>query len=482
MKMEKLKKIRSVAVFCSSRLPASPEYADAVVEFGKYLAEHDMTLVYGGSNTGLMKLLADSVLDNGGSVNGVFTATLPASLKHPGLTDCTITRNLAERKAEMLRQADVVVALPGSFGTWDELFDALALRRSKGGHKHPVGILNVNGYFDSLLVFIEQSIQLGFTNLKDRNLLKVGKTPASLFKQLAGSIVSCLPDVLPDLKDALRQGDISKVKTLLNSGINPDTCIGYPGFTLLHYACGSIEMLKLLLEYGADVQKVEKHIWAHPAEYEKKGLKFLVEQGLDVTWVEPDGESPLSKACAAGFDVATLRLLLRHGAVLSRRTLNTALISASGSRKDTKVLQFLLALGADLKNRKIGQRCMELAMAGCCPTHVEFLLNHGVCLPPKKVRKWYSSYLELAAFSGYPILKVLLAAGVDVNYVNKDGEHALFAAVRYGTLQVVKALVNAGLDVNLRNRKGEQAVDVCDLELARGRSIRKYLRKIMPQR
>ena len=60
-------------------------------------------------------------------------------------------------------------------------------------------------------------------------------------------------------------------------------------------------------------------------------------------------------------------------------------------------------------------------------------------------------------------------------HVNKDGEHALFAAVRYGTLQVVKALVNAGLDVNLRNRKGEQAVDVCDLELARGRSIRKYL-------
>ena len=84
--------------------------------------------------------------------------------------------------------------------------------------------------------------------------------------------------------------------------------------------------------------------------------------------------------------------------------------------------------------------------------------------------------------SGYPILKVLLAAGVDVNYVNKDGEHALFAAVRYGTLQVVKALVNAGIDVNLRNRKGEQAVDVCDFELARGRSIRKYLRKIMSQR
>ena len=121
----------------------------------------------------------------------MFTITLPRSLKHPGLTDCIITRNLAERKAEMLRQADVVVALPGSFGTWDELFDALALRRSKEGHKHPVGILNVNGYFEPLLVFLKQSIQLGFTNPRDQNLLKVGKTPASLFKQLANSIVSC---------------------------------------------------------------------------------------------------------------------------------------------------------------------------------------------------------------------------------------------------------------------------------------------------
>ena len=190
MKQEKLRKIRSVAVYCASRPPHSPEYAEAVIAFGKYLAEHRMTLVYGGSNVGLMKLLADTVLENGGRVNGIFSSALPDSLKHPNLNECITTRNLAERKAEMLKRADAVVALPGSFGTWDELFDALALRKMKTGHKHPVGILNIGGYYDPLLELIERSVQLGFTSPKNRNLLKTGKTPEQLFKQLAGSMPS----------------------------------------------------------------------------------------------------------------------------------------------------------------------------------------------------------------------------------------------------------------------------------------------------
>lgn len=484
MKREKLEKIRSVTVYCGSRTPNSPEYADAVAEFGKYLAEHGMTLVYGGSNVGLMKILADSVLENGGSAHGVFPATFPASLQHPGLTDCTITRNLAERKAELLRQADVVVALPGSFGTWDELFDALALRRSKGGHKHPVGILNINGYFDPLLAFMEQSIQLGFTSPKDQNLLKVGKTPASLFKQLAGSMVFCKADALPDLKVALQKHDVSKAKMLLASGTDPNACFEFPGFTPLHYARGSEEMLKLLLGYGASVREVGKNIWTFLAEQDEKGMKYLVEQGLDVTWAEPDGTSPLGEACAGGFGVDTLRLLIGHGARLSRKTLDTALICACGSRKDTKVLQFLLALGADPKRRKTGRRCMELAIDGRSPAHVEFLLEHGVCLHPQRVGKRSLSYLERAAVDqyGYPVLKVLLAAGADVNRADENGEHVLFAAVRHGTLRTVKAIVNAGADVNLRNGKGERAVDVCDLDMVRGRSIRSYLRKVMSQR
>lgn len=189
MNQEKLKKIRSVAVYCASHQPHAPEYAEAVIAFGRYLAEHGMTLIYGGSNVGLMKLLAETVLEHGGRVEGVFSAALPEKLKHPNLSECVTTANLAERKAEMLKRADAVVALPGSFGTWDELFDALALRKMKQGHKHPVGILNVNGYYDPLLELIDRSVLLGFTSPGDRNLLKAGKTPEQLFKQLAGSMV-----------------------------------------------------------------------------------------------------------------------------------------------------------------------------------------------------------------------------------------------------------------------------------------------------
>ena len=104
MKQEKLKRIRSVAVYCASREPNSPEYAEAVIAFGRYLAEHGMTLVYGGSNVGLMKLLADTVLENGGRVEGVFSAALPEKLRHSNLSECITTCNLAERKAEMLRR------------------------------------------------------------------------------------------------------------------------------------------------------------------------------------------------------------------------------------------------------------------------------------------------------------------------------------------------------------------------------------------
>ena len=189
MNQEKLKKIRSVAVYCASHQPHAPEYAEAVIAFGRYLAEHGMTLIYGGSNVGLMKLLAETVLEHGGRVEGVFSAALPEKLKHPNLSECVTTANLAERKAEMLKRADAVVALPGSFGTWDELFDALALRKMKQGHKHPVGILNVNGYYDPLLELIDRSVLLGFSSPGDRNLLKAGKTPEQLFKQLAGSMV-----------------------------------------------------------------------------------------------------------------------------------------------------------------------------------------------------------------------------------------------------------------------------------------------------
>ncbi len=144
---KRLAQIKSVAVYCGSHEVQGPAFRMAVIDLGHFLAKQGMTLVFGGSNVGAMKILADSVLEAGGKVVGVFTRNLPEKLLHPGLTESYMAQNLAERKAEMIRRADVLIALPGSFGTLDELFDALALRKVQhGGHKCPVGVLNVNGY------------------------------------------------------------------------------------------------------------------------------------------------------------------------------------------------------------------------------------------------------------------------------------------------------------------------------------------------
>ena len=188
-------RIKSVAVYCGSRPPMDRAYEEAAVGLAKFISSHGMTLVFGGSNVGMMKSLADAALAAGGKVVGVFTTNLPMSLAHPGLTELVVTHSLAERKREMIERADALVALPGGLGTLDELFDALALRRVKnGGHKKPVGVLNVNGYYDQLLDFLIQTRNEGFSTNAAVQTLVSGRTPVELFDRLVGS----LPPVISD--------------------------------------------------------------------------------------------------------------------------------------------------------------------------------------------------------------------------------------------------------------------------------------------
>ena len=184
-----LDRIKSVAVYCGSRSPMNPAFEDAAIRLGRFIAEHGMTLVFGGSNVGTMKTLSVAALAAGGKVVGVFTTNLPKSLAQQGLTELVVTRSLAERKKEMIERADALIALPGGLGTLDELFDALALRRVKtGGHKKPIGVLNVNGYYDKLLDFIIQTRDMGFSSDAAAQTLLSGKTPEELFDRLAGSL------------------------------------------------------------------------------------------------------------------------------------------------------------------------------------------------------------------------------------------------------------------------------------------------------
>ena len=172
--------IKSVAVYLGSAEVADHKFRQAVIDLAIYLAENNITLVFGGSNCGMMKLLADTVLAQKGKVAGIFTRSLPEKFLRNDLTEVVITNDLAEWKAEMLKRADAVIALPGSIGTFDELFDALA-QRKLGEINCPIGVLNVNGFFDPLFTLLQTSMEASFTSARTLSLLCSGETPDELF-------------------------------------------------------------------------------------------------------------------------------------------------------------------------------------------------------------------------------------------------------------------------------------------------------------
>ena len=166
-------------------MPPAKVYQDAARDLGLCLAQHQIGLVYGGTNEGTMRLIAEAALGAGGRVVGVFPDNLPSEWLHPGLTEVIYTHGLAERKAIMLERSDALIALPGSFGTWDELFDALALLKIPTSTlTKTAGVLNVEGFYDDLLRFIEHSFQTGFTTEQYRHLLRSATTPEELLQRL----------------------------------------------------------------------------------------------------------------------------------------------------------------------------------------------------------------------------------------------------------------------------------------------------------
>ena len=175
--------IRNVAVYLGSAESRDPGFRQAAVDLADYLAGHGMTLIFGGSNAGMMKILADAMLQKKGRVIGIFVRCLPERLIRNDLTESVITDTLAERKAEMLKRADAVIAFPGSFGTLDELFDALA-QSKLGAVRCPIGVLNVNGFFDPLFALLRNSVDAGFTSARTAALLRCGATPEELLEDL----------------------------------------------------------------------------------------------------------------------------------------------------------------------------------------------------------------------------------------------------------------------------------------------------------
>jgi uncharacterized protein (TIGR00730 family) len=175
----------SLCVYCGSRPGADPAFAQAATEVGTLIGRSGGQLVYGGGRAGLMGLVADAALAAGATVVGVIPqALVERELGHTGLTELHVVQTMHERKQLMAERSDAFIALPGGIGTFEELFEVWTWRQL-GYHDKPVGLLNVAGYYDRLLEFIETTEQQGFVPPAQRALLQVDADAAALLARLS---------------------------------------------------------------------------------------------------------------------------------------------------------------------------------------------------------------------------------------------------------------------------------------------------------
>lgn len=168
--------MRHITVFCAASDGSSPLYLRTAEAFGRAVAGRGITLVYGGACVGMMRALADAALDAGGRVIGVLPQVLQdRELAHPRLSELHVVPSLGARKDHMIRLADAFVALPGGLGTLDELFEAATLAQV-GLHGHPIAVLNVAGYYDSMFRFLDHATSQGLLRQEHRALLLVRDT------------------------------------------------------------------------------------------------------------------------------------------------------------------------------------------------------------------------------------------------------------------------------------------------------------------
>lgn len=177
--------MRCVCVFAGSSLGSREEYQWAARELGHALARRRVDLVYGGARVGLMGVLADSVLSAQGRVTGVIPEALVArEVAHEGLSELRVVKSMHERKATMAQLADGFIALPGGLGTFEEFFEVLTWAQL-GLHRKPCGLLNVGGYFDRLLAFLDHSMEEGFVLREHASLVSVAASSEALLDLLA---------------------------------------------------------------------------------------------------------------------------------------------------------------------------------------------------------------------------------------------------------------------------------------------------------
>ncbi len=182
----------ALCVFCGSSPGASPAYGEAARAVGEAIGRRGWTLVYGGGRVGLMGLLADAALASGARVIGVIPRFLfDREVAHGGLSALEVVDSFAARKQRMGEVSDAFLSLPGGVGTLDELFEAWSWTQA-GLQRKPSGLLNVAGYYDALVAFIERSVAAGFLGAESRATLKVGTEVEALLDALAAQVATAV--------------------------------------------------------------------------------------------------------------------------------------------------------------------------------------------------------------------------------------------------------------------------------------------------
>ncbi|KAJ3673012.1 hypothetical protein LUZ60_006386 [Juncus effusus] len=183
-KNENEKKIKKICVFCGSRAGNKASFAEATLQLGKLLVEKEIDLVYGGGSAGLMGLISQTVHNGGRHVLGVIPrALIPEAVLGETVGELKIVADMHERKAEMAKNSDAFIALPGGYGTMEELLEIIAWLQL-GIHSKPVGLLNVDGYYDNLLTLFDKGVEEGFIDDSARNIFVHAETAEELIEKL----------------------------------------------------------------------------------------------------------------------------------------------------------------------------------------------------------------------------------------------------------------------------------------------------------
>ena len=186
-------KFKSIVVFCASSPGFDGVWTQEAYGVGEYLASQNITLVYGGGRVGLMGAVADGALANNGKVIGVIPHFLNSKeIGHTGVTELIAVENMHQRKTMMNDLSEAIIALPGGFGTMEELFEMITWAQL-GLHQKPVGLLNTNGFYDHLIAFVQNMVDAGLLNKQNQEMLLVSDNIEDLVHKMQAYVAPDVP-------------------------------------------------------------------------------------------------------------------------------------------------------------------------------------------------------------------------------------------------------------------------------------------------